>query len=212
MRLRATQSWFFVMIASILVAGCDVVIQTASSPPSTVAPGLVETLVVQTISARDTQTAAAQPSSTATSTSTTVPLPTFQAPTSIFSTATTFVVVPPASGSGGGSSSSTAAYSCDPDIDKRPRDNTVFAPNDDFQVKWTLLNDGTKTWPAGLDLTYFSGPQMTSTTFVQLPEVKPGGTFSVVLAASAPASKGFYVMTWKLQGPVCYPYVAINVK
>lgn len=208
MKLQISQPWLLIMTASILIAGCDVVIQTAASTPATVVPGLVDTLVVQTISARDTQTAAAQPSETATFTPT---LPPPFTPTPVLPTATTFVVVPPSSSSGGGSSSKVS-YSCDPDIGKRPRDNTVFAPNDDFAIKWTLLNNGTKAWPAGLDLTYFSGPQMTSTTFVQLPAVQPGGTFSVVLAASAPASKGFYVMTWKLQGPVCFPYVAINVK
>lgn len=154
----------------------------------------------------------AQPVGTATSASTEAPavIPTL---TPILSTPTAFATTRPSTGgSGGGGGSSTFAYNCDPDIQKRPFDNQEFAKGDKFDVKWTILNNGTKTWAAGLDLTYFSGPKLTTVTFEQLPEVKPGGTYSVVLDAVAPSTAGHYVMTWKLEGGFCWPYVAINVK
>lgn len=154
----------------------------------------------------------AQPVGTATSASTESPatVPTL---TPILSTPTAFAVTPVhTGGSGGGGGSSTLAYNCDPDIQKRPFDNQEFAKGDKFDVKWTILNNGTQTWAAGKDLSYFSGPKMTTVTFEQLPEVKPGGTYSVILDAVAPTTAGHYVMTWKLEGGFCWPYVAINVK
>ena len=53
-------------------------------------------------------------------------------------------------------------YACDPDTGKKPRDNTVFRPGDPFDIKWTVINTGAKTWVAGKDFDYFSGPHMTT--------------------------------------------------
>ena len=160
----------------------------------------IATFVVATISARDTQTAlaSADETSAATPTSTTSPSATVAVPST-----TPFVVVPP--------TPRGPAYACDPDIGKRPRDNTEYHPNDAFDVKWTILNTGSKVWNAGINLTYVSGPQMTSRTSIELPEVQPKKSFSVSLDAHAPAEPGSYVMTWKLQGGFCNPYVAITV-
>lgn len=156
---------------------------------------------------------AAQPLGTATLTPTEISavIPTF---TPILPTTTAFVAAPPVNtgGSGGSGGNSKPNYDCDPDIGKRPFDNSVFNHGDKFDVKWTILNTGSQTWAAGKDFSYYSGPQMTTTTFVQLPEVKPGGTFSVVFDAKAPSTPGHYVMTWKLEGGFCWPYVAIDVK
>lgn len=152
-----------------------------------------------------------QPVGTATSVPTDVPavIPTL---TPILSTPTAFATTHPSTGGSGGSTSSKPDYDCDPDIGKRPFDNSVFNHGDKFDVKWTILNTGSQTWVAGKDLSYYSGPQMTTSTFVQLPEVKPGGTFSAVFDAKAPSTPGHYVMTWKLEGGFCWPYVAIDVK
>ncbi len=156
---------------------------------------------------------AQQPVGTATSAPTEIPAAVLPTITPILSVPTAFVATHAAStGGSGGGSSSTASYDCDPDIGKRPFDNEVFHHGDKFDVKWTILNTGTATWAAGKDLTYFSGPQMTSITFEQLPEVKPGNSYSVVLDAVAPSTPGHYVMTWKLEGGFCWPYVAIDVK
>ena len=96
--------------------------------------------------------------------------------------------------------------------DQRPYDNTYFKSNKEFDVRWTIVNTGTKPWPAGFDVKYFSGPQMSTTTFAELPAMEPGDTYEVILDAFAPAKEGFHVMTWIVEGALCYPYVAINVE
>lgn len=208
MDLKMKRLVYVMLAAAFLAAAC---VPGQATPAATDIADQVATAVAATVSALQTATAAAV-------TPTHTPTPSLT-PTStpVLPTATPFVVTPPTStgggGSGGGGGGGAApTYSCDPDIQKRPRDNSEFHPGDDFDVKWTILNTGTATWPAGVDLTYFSGPQMTSITFFELPEMKPGDTFSVVMDANAPAQTGFQVMTWKVQGGYCYPYVAINVK
>jgi len=128
-------------------------------------------------------------------------------------TATPIVIVPTSGSGGGGGGPSKPQYACDI-IHQRPFDNTVFRRNDPFDVKWTIVNSGTDTWPAGYDLIYLSGPRMIQNpVLIQLPEMKPGAQFVVpVFDALAPNEKGFHVETWKLEGGFCYPYVAIKVE
>ncbi len=167
----------------------------------------VMTAVAATVSAQQAQTAAAQPLATATL----VSLPPTKTP--VLPTATPFVIASPTTKpSSGGGGATVYTYDCDPDIGKRPRDNSTFHPGDSFDVKWTIVNTGTATWEAGYDLVYLSGPQMTGATFFELPRMKPGDKWSKVMDAVAPMQKGHHVMTWKLQGGFCYPYVAINVE
>jgi hypothetical protein len=207
---------FLAAIASILSA-CG---PSGPSPDQVLAQ--VQTSVVLTVAAQDTQTAQAQPAMTDTetatpaSTETPIPVPTL-APALPLPTSTTVVV---SGGGGGGGNIKVPDLSCDPDIDKRPRDLSVFAPGDHFDVKWTLLNNGAKQWcesnscAGGPDLSYFSGPQMTAITGpIQVPPIKPGETFVVPpMDATAPSKKGTYTMTWKLQDVGCFPYVTIIVK
>ncbi len=163
--------------------------------------------VAATLSVQQAQTAAAQPQATTTE----VVSPATETP--VLPTATPFVIASPTTKpSTGGGGNVTYSYSCDPDIGKRPRDNSTFHPGDSFDVKWTIVNTGTATWEAGYDLVYFSGPNLTGATFFELPRMKPGDKFSKVMDAVAPMAKGNYVMTWKLQGGFCYPYVAITVE
>jgi hypothetical protein len=199
-----------VLAFSIMLVACAPQ-QAATQNPADL-QAQVSTSVAMTISAQNAETAAAQPQGTATSAPTEAPVPTLTA----LPTVTPFVAPTPViSGSGGGSGGGNVAadYACN--VVTRPWDNTKFAPGDDFDVDWTIINTGTKTWIYGLDLNYFSGPNFTvpTKTFVQLPELKPGQSFHVVFDAKAPTEKGFHVMTWKLEGVYgCYPYVAIIVK
>lgn len=182
------------------------------------APGLsaeqvqmqVQTGVAQTVQAQDNMAtsvaltvAAIVPTVTPTPSPTEIPLniPTLT-PVIPIVTVTPFV----ASGGGGGSSSK-ATYACD--VQTRPFDNTAYKPGDPFDIKWIITNTGTKAWEAGKDLDYYSGPQMTTRGGVQLPEMDPGDTYTFTADANAPEEKGFYVMTWKLEGGFCWPYVAI---
>jgi hypothetical protein len=132
--------------------------------------------------------------------------------TPIIPTITPFTVVPSSGGGGGGGGGVyVGEYSCDV-IHVRPYDNTEFNQGQEFDIKWTILNNGTATWPAGYDLKYYSGPHMTTASLVELPEMAPGDQYSVIFDANAPDEHGFQVMTWVVQGKLCFPYTAIIVK
>lgn len=169
----------------------------------------IETAVAQTVEAQNevgtlvAQTMAAQATLTPTPTATLFALP----------TVTPFIISTPTNrpgGSGGGSSPAKADYSCDI-IHQRPYDNSEFLHGQKFDIKWTILNTGTKTWPAGYDLKYYSGPKMTGAGTVQLPQMAPDDQFSVVFDAVAPDETGLQVMTWVIEGQICFPYIAIIV-
>ena len=175
----------------------------------------VATIVALTVAAQNAQTEAAI-SPTPEATNTTLPTQTESVPatpTLLLPTATPTVIVLPTSSSGGGGGGTTTQreYSCDT-IRRRPLDNTSFRPGDKFDIKWTIVNTGTKTMVAGLDLKYNSGTQMTNRTRVELPELKPDAQFSVDFDAVAPNKEGTYIMTFLVEGGLCYPYVAIIVE
>lgn len=199
-------------VLAVLLTACAAPQPAAVPAAATVDPDeiakQVMTIVAATISAERAQTQAAQPTATLTFT----PVPPTNTP--LLPSATP-LVIPSATRvitGGGGGGGTTYSYSCDPDIGKRPRDNAVFKPGDSFDVKWTIVNTGTATWEAGYDLVYFSGPQMTGATFFELPRMEPGDQWSIVMDAAAPMERGNYVMSWKLQGGFCYPYIAITVE
>ncbi len=201
----------------LIIAAALTLVLTACAPgqsPEQV-QAQIETSVALTISAQQqiddavAQTVAAQATPTFTATPTgAVTIPTF---TPVIPTVTPFTVNTPASSGGGGGGVYAADYSCDV-IRVRPFDNTEFNQGTDFDIKWTILNNGRKAWPAGYDLKYYSGPKMTAATRVELPALAPGDQYSVVFDATAPDDLGFQVMTWVVEGQLCYPYTAIIVK
>ena len=174
----------------------------------------VATSVALTVAAQNAQTQAAQ-SLVPEPTNTTLPTqtePVPPSPTPIVPTVTPVVLPTTAGGGGGGGGTTTQPdYACNP-FPRLPRDNTVFRPNDPFDIKWTIVNTGKKTMVAGLDVKYDDGPQLTTTTIVELPELEPGDQFVVVLDAVAPDREGTYIMTWSVEGSLCFPYTAIIVE
>jgi hypothetical protein len=179
----------------------------------------VATSVALTVAAQNAQTqAAVSPTPEATNTTLPtqtaegVPSPTPLATLTALPTATAIVVpATSVSGGGGGGGTTQREYACDT-IRRRPFDNTSFRPGAKFDIKWTIVNTGTKTMVAGLDLKYNSGEQMTSRTRVELPELKPKAQFAVDFDAVAPTKEGTYIMTFLVEGGLCYPYVAIIVE
>lgn len=210
-------------VSAFLLAGILLLAACAPAPAPTQDPAelqdQIQEAVALTVAAQDALTEQAQASIPD---PTNTPLPTqteagvLPSPTPVLPTATPFVVVPPTvtPGSGGGGGSVTVVrpdFACT-SRDRRPFDNTVFNRNKEFDIRWTIVNTGTKAWPAGKDVKYFSGPQMSPTTIVELPAMAPGDTHVVILDAFAPAARGFHVMTYVVEGALCYPYVAINVE
>ena len=204
----------FLLAGTLLLAACTPVAAPTQDPA--VIQQQIQDAVALTVSAQNAQTEQAQaliPEPTNT------PLPTQTEavqPTPVLPTATPFVVVPPTltpvpSTGGGGYVVAKPEYACDI-INQQPLDNTVFKPQKEFDIRWTIVNTGTKSWPAGLDVKYYSGPLMSTTSFAELPAMAPGDKYEVILDASAPQKRGFQVMTWVVEGQICYPYVAIIVE
>lgn len=175
----------------------------------------VATSVALTVAAQNAQTQAAQ-SAVPPATNTTLPTQTeavVSSPTPVLPTATNTAVVLPTSSGGGGGGGSVAKpeFACDA-INRRPFDNEIFRPNDDFDIRWTIVNTGTKTMQAGIDLRYSSGPELTSRKIVELPELEPGEEYVVDFDAKAPEKPGRYVMIFHVEGGLCFPYTAIIVE
>ena len=193
-----------------LLAACVPAAQPTVDPDEVV--NQVSTSVALTVAAQNTQTAAARPSDTP------IPPPTetiLPSPTLVpdIPTATPLVVVPPTtvSGGGGGSTTTQQEYDCDI-IRSRPFDNTFFRPGDEFDIRWTIVNTGTRNLRAGTDVKYSIGSQMVGVTFVELPEMRPGDQYEIIFDAIAPDTEGNHIMTWVVEGQLCYPYAAIIVE
>lgn len=206
----------FLMAGILLLAACA----PAPAPAPTADPAeiqrQVQEIVALTVAAQNAlteQAQAAQPTNT--------PLPTqteaviLPSPTSIPPTAT-LIVLPsptaaPVSGGSGNVPPAPREYAC-AIASQSPANYSVWKRNKDFDVVWTLINTGTKPWRDGSDLVFQSGTNFATTTFVELPAVKPGEKFKVVLDAVTPSKAGTYTMVWKLEGGFCLPSLIIKVE
>ena len=175
-----------------------------TSPSAEQVKGEVSTSVALTIDAYQSQTAAAAsytPTVTVTPTITLPPFPTL----------TPFT--PPPTQALGGGPITPPAYDCDV-VGKKPIDNTVFKVNASFDIKFWILNTGSKSWPKGPDLLYDSGTNLLTTDArYELPALDPGDQAGPFLFdAQAPGKPGTYLMKFKVQGEFCSPYILIIVK
>ena len=217
MNQSTKRALIFALATIVLLAACAPAAaptQDQAQIQQQIAESVAETVAAQN-AAETAQAAQVVPSNTPLPTQTEVVPPT---PTPLLPTATPFVIVPatntvaPSGGGGGGGGVVVKPeYACEA-INRRPFDNQIFKPNDEFDIRWTIVNTGTRTMRAGLDLEYASGPSLTSAKFVELPELKPGKSYEVIFDAVAPAKEGTYIMTWRVEGPLCFPYTAIIVE
>jgi len=221
------KSLLVTLMLAALLAGCGL-----AQPSQEQVQSLVQTSVASTMQAQNQvrTVEAGQPAATQQPVATDTP--TVETTETPLLTITPIVPIltpttAPSSGGGGGYVYvPPAAWSCDPDIDKRPLDaGGPFAPGDHFEIKWTLLNNGTQDWPAGFYVDWHSVqttntpqpanlPQISVQTGpIYLPEVKSGHTYQLpVLEGIAPSQPGYYVLTWKLHGfSGCFPYIDITV-
>ncbi|HJR81123.1 MAG TPA: NBR1-Ig-like domain-containing protein [Anaerolineales bacterium] len=194
----------------ILIAACAPAQPTPTQEPEDTS-AQVATAVALTVAAQNTQTAEAIPPATNTPLATQTP----EVPPTLTPTMPTATPLAPPTATraagGGGTPLPRPEYACSA-VNRRPFDQTVFRPNAEFDIVWTIVNTGTKTMAAGLDLKYLSGPKMTTTSRVELPELKPGEQYTVDFDAVAPNKQGLHVMTYLVDGQLCYPYVAILVE
>lgn len=214
MSLSMKKILLFAMAMIFLLSACQPAQPTQN--PDDIA-NQVATSVALTVAAQNALTQAA-PTLVPQATNTTLPTQTevgaLPSPTPVLPTATAIVLASPtvvSSGGGGGGTTTKPQYACNP-FPRLPRDNTIFRPNDSFDIKWTIVNTGTKTMQAGLDLKYDDGPQLTKTTLIELPELEAGAQTQVIMDAVAPSEEGTYIMTFSVEGSLCFPYTAIVVE
>lgn len=211
MKQSAKKIVFTALTVVFLLAACAPA-QVATPNPVDVA-NQVSTSVALTVASQNLETAEAAPEATSTPLPTDVPA-VVDTPTLVGPTATALVLASPTSvpvTGGGGVSIPKSEFSCDV-IHQRPFDNSIFKPGDKFDIKWTIVNTGTKNMRDGLDLKFNSGTQMTSVTSLELPGLKPKEQYALELDAVAPNKQGTYVMTFIVEGGLCYPYIVIKVE
>ena len=213
---------FSVIAVILMLTACA---PAPAAAPATQDPALVQQLIEQsvelTVAAQNIQTLEAQALIPA-ATNTPLPTQTEVAPLApSLPTATPFVIVPPAntlvpvSGGGGSTTVIKPEYACNV-IEQQPADNSTWKKKKEFDITWTLVNTGTKTIPAKHDIKYFSGTKLMkdpTDTFREFGvDLKPGKSVTIIIDAVAPAEKGKHVMTWVVEGNMCYPYIAIVVE
>jgi hypothetical protein len=104
-----------------------------------------------------------------------------------------------------------ALYSCGVVLHK-PGYKAEIKAGANFDIRWVIINTGTRTWPAGLDVKFRSGTQMTTVTVKEInKEMKPKDTFEINLGATAPTKAGLHEMIWVVEGGLCFPSMSIIV-
>lgn len=190
----------------LLLAACSPAAVTPAEPGAEEVKAMIETSVVLTVAARETEIAA---SWSPTPLPTDTPAPTL---TPAFPTLAPFPTSTPRP-IGGGYLPTPSEFECAV-VDKSPADNTLFKPRKDFDIRFFIRNSGTKPWSQGWDLLFDSGTNMLNPEHVyELPRVKPGETVGpFVFDGLSPNKAGTFTMTFKVQGGFCYPYIKIVVQ
>jgi hypothetical protein len=219
--VRRLTLWLIVIL---VILGCATP-ALVTPPPFASGPGSIETIIVQTAMAAQTQTAIRLPPSATpslipspTRTSTVTPTPT----ATILFLIATHTSVPAAtspSTGGGGSNTGTGSgtvggggsgfvkptatpqeWTCRV-LSKSPANNTVLVAGTSFKATWTVQNTGTKTWPKqGVDVVYQSGARLNAgKPYYDIPAgVGPGGTVTISVTMEVPKRPKEYSTRWSL--------------
>ena len=191
-------------------------IPTASSGPiSSPDPDTVQSIIVNTAAAAQTQTAAvASPTSSPTYTPTVTPLPTGTMPPTpelfVYSTSTPPVLLGSGDDANGiGEILPTATkgpeihnYKGTLDcawVGQSPSDGTVFKPRQKFTVVWTIKNTGTAAWKRHtIDYRYLGGDKFhdKKSRYDMNYILDPGETIDIKVDMHAPKTSGSYETTW----------------
>ena len=212
-------AYLFLAAMLLLVACVPTSTNNGATIDATQAAEMIEDAVAQALGAQATQNAETIPQPTATLAVTNTAIPA-QATLTPFPTITPLVLVSTATPvSSGGGSYTPKEYDCViVSSQPPPTSASVFNKNATFDINITIKNTGTAVWPAGYDLTFHNSASSTNlapgtSIFRELPEVLPGETYTIgPFDGVAPDKKGHYVMTFRLEGEFCWPYVYIDVK
>lgn len=108
-------------------------------------------------------------------------------------------------------------YACSV-VSQSPKDWAKMKPRQDFDMRWTVLNTGSKTWTTnGTDYKYIRGAQLhTKGNAFDMPKnVAADGKIALYVDMMAPKNKGTYVSYWGLangSSHFCQFYLIITVK
>ncbi len=220
--LKKSRFVMMILAAALVLSAClPATGSDGATIDATQAAQMVEDAVNKALDAQATQNADNVPAATSTlpaPTNTAIPAPATVTPVPTITPIVLAATPTTASSSGSGSTTTwDNSYYCTFNAGKKPAELEVLAPGDSFDIKFTIVNSGTQTWGKGLDLVYYGGPDLTnggfSATTVELPEMAPGASYTVgPYDAWAPNDSGRQVMTFKLEGGWCLPYIAIQVK
>ena len=103
-------------------------------------------------------------------------------------------------------------------LSQSPKDWAKMKPRQDFDMRWTVLNTGSKTWTQnGTDYKYIRGAAMHThgATFDMPKNVAKDGKIALYVDMNAPKSKGTYVTYWGLANGTnhfCQFYFTVTVK
>ena len=201
MTVKIKKYGFLWLTTFVLVTAC--VIPAAVSPAPTLAPGAVNTFIVQTAAAAATQTARALPSRSPTPTATSTRSTASPTPT----VTQTFVLLLPGSTSslsaptlaGISNGTSTSDYACSI-FNTEPANNTVFASRTDFIASWGVKNIGRRDWfRATMDYVYVSGDKLHEVSSYDLPKgVEIGRNVYLPVDMETFRDPGTYSTMWAL--------------
>jgi Ig-like domain from next to BRCA1 gene len=198
-------------VLPLAMSGCEIMITMPlmSSLPNS-PPGIVDTIVVSTAGAAQTQTAAfITPSPTATFTPTATRTPT-ATPTST----PTFIFILRGASTPGliyetpitVATSVAAAYPTESLdgcalLSQTPVNGSHISANGSFTVAWKVKNTGSRTWHTDdVEFAYFSGTRMYKKQVYDLPVDIPRGEYvTLKVPMTAPKNAGTYRTVWSLR-------------
>jgi hypothetical protein len=94
-------------------------------------------------------------------------------------------------------SSTPSAYQCE--IFSQSPTKRSFAPNEDFDARWSVYNTGTSNWEASnFDYQHLAGERMDKRGAIfDLPStIEPGKKLDILVDMKAPGQPGRYTTTW----------------
>jgi hypothetical protein len=222
MNILSLRKLIFSLVTLFVLLACalpGLPLSFASNP--TTEPGAIQTIVVATAGAAQTQTALVLPSPTDTSTSTPMPTSTptdTPIPTATFllSTATPLPTATQFPTATQPFVTQSAGSDCEL-VTQLPSDDTTYAAKARFTAEWTLKNTGSERWlSSNIDFSRSGGRDMSDQDVYDLPNnVRPGSQVTLAVEMRAPANPGTYTSNWRLGSknqPLCEVSVRIIVK
>lgn len=190
----------------VILAGCGGATPAPAEPTPDSAATLnaLTTQAAQTVVAELTKNAPTitntpEPTATPAATNTPEPTATPAATNTPAPTATNTFPPPPTATT----TPTAAAYSCTI-TEMSPASNAEIKKGADFDMRWKIKNNGTKSWNADADVRYSEGDNIHDSSGVfDLPEeIEPGETFTFVTDMKAPSDKGSgtFDETWYIAG------------